>query len=528
MKKFLTTTLILILVAITILSGVLIIRDVVSANSNIETPVDPGGETPVEPGGEDPDEPGEEPEEPGGEDPDEPDEPGGEEPEEPGDGDPEDPTPTIDVWDGTSDFSWYNTTDTEFILTTPEQLASLTWAGFSNKTMQYRDITIKLGADMYLNYGDTENFWQPIGTSDYGFSCSFDGQNHTIYGLTVKYDELNSASVSSLGLFGTTTAASISNLNIDGALIDQTGMTDAGSEDLVASTRTAGVLAGYAETDTEINNITIKNSTITGDKYSYVGALAGYYNSNKNIADIAVENISLSGRYVGGLIGNDNGSAAVTFNNLDVDVSVTATVAAGVIGQENRQEFLTIEDANVLINGSADTFTNFVNDKDPIKNNPLVAVIKNSTVTGTISTDNYHEYDGTITKEDNVKNTLTINGTQVVENYFSNDAKFFKGFYTFYNPSVGVNPKYELIVTEDKAIINQVENDNTGYASILVKHIKDYEIKSASHDRTSYFITLESDDGETLIFQFDLTKSNAFRLSTYTGYVGSQKLTAAA
>lgn len=68
MKKFLTTTLILVLVAITILSGVLIIRDVVSANSNIETPVDPGGETPVEPGGEEPDVPGEET-------PDEPDEP---------------------------------------------------------------------------------------------------------------------------------------------------------------------------------------------------------------------------------------------------------------------------------------------------------------------------------------------------------------------------------------------------------------------------------------------------------------------
>lgn len=504
MKKFLTTSLILILIAVTVISGVFIIRDVVSANANIEQPVDPGGE------------------DPGGEDPTDPVDPGGEDPDEP-----IDPTPIIDVWDGTKDISWYNTTDTEFTLTTPEQLASLTDLRFSNKVNEYRDITIKLGADMYLNYGDSNNYWQPIGRTDWGFSCTFDGQNHTIYGLKVYNTELKINPTYGIGLFGEISGANIFNLIIDGAEINQSGMSDPGREDLISGTRSAGVLVGYADSNVEINNITIKNSTVKGDKYSYVGGLAGYCDLQKNITEIKVENTALSGNYVGGIFGYIRTIERISLNNLNVDVSASGNIVTGIVAQCYNGKLFTIENANVVMNATAETFSNFIYNKDPIKTNPLIAVIIDSNISGNVKTETYYEYDGILSKEDNVVNNLNINGVDIVEDYILKGAKFFKGIYVYYNPSVGLTPMYELIVTEDKAIINEVKTDSTGFPGVIVKHVKDYEIKSASHDSTVYFLKLESEDGETITFRYDISK-DFNPLSTYNGDIGYLKLTAAA
>lgn len=66
-------------------------------------------------------------------------------------------TPTYKSWDGTSDVSWYNDTDTEFRLTTAEQLAGLAEIVNGGNTMAGK--TIYLDADLDL----AGHEWRSIG-----------------------------------------------------------------------------------------------------------------------------------------------------------------------------------------------------------------------------------------------------------------------------------------------------------------------------------------------------------------------------
>ena len=92
----------------------------------------------------------------------------------------------VDVWDGTSDTSWYNETDTEFHIKTAEQLAGLaeltnigidTGASTGNT---FENKIIYLDCD--LDLGDYP--WTPITNRNvddgYFFKGTFDGQGHDI------------------------------------------------------------------------------------------------------------------------------------------------------------------------------------------------------------------------------------------------------------------------------------------------------------------------------------------------------------
>jgi len=80
--------------------------------------------------------------------------------------------------------SWYNETESEFVITTTEQLFELAeLSEFYNFDRQ----TIKLGADIVINEGNAEEWaekapskkWIPIKE----FKGTFDGQGHSISGL---------------------------------------------------------------------------------------------------------------------------------------------------------------------------------------------------------------------------------------------------------------------------------------------------------------------------------------------------------
>lgn len=86
----------------------------------------------------------------------------------------------ITVWDGTSDTTWYDDEETEFHLTTAEQLAGVVVLSTSSKKT-FKDKTIYLENDLYLNESDVrKNSWIPIGSST-TFSGTFDGKGHYIY-----------------------------------------------------------------------------------------------------------------------------------------------------------------------------------------------------------------------------------------------------------------------------------------------------------------------------------------------------------
>ena len=107
------------------------------------------------------------------------------------------PSPVESVWDGTYDYSWYNTTDTSFHLTTCAQFMAFaklcnadsggfTRDQFSGKTI-YLDASMIINAD-YANYASwgttTPTYSMP--DTQINFNGTLDGQFHSIRGAYYK------------------------------------------------------------------------------------------------------------------------------------------------------------------------------------------------------------------------------------------------------------------------------------------------------------------------------------------------------
>ena len=82
-----------------------------------------------------------------------------------------------DTWtdEGNYDFSWYNTTDTEFHLDSAAQLAGLAYV-VNAGTDQFVDKTIVLDSDIDLSGHN----WTPIGTYEHDFEGTLDGNGHEL------------------------------------------------------------------------------------------------------------------------------------------------------------------------------------------------------------------------------------------------------------------------------------------------------------------------------------------------------------
>lgn len=79
-------------------------------------------------------------------------------------------------WDGSSDCTWYNDTDTEFELTTASDLSGL--AELVNAGNTFEGKTIVMARDLDLNNLP----FAPIGSSEHPFAGTFDGQQNKIVG----------------------------------------------------------------------------------------------------------------------------------------------------------------------------------------------------------------------------------------------------------------------------------------------------------------------------------------------------------
>ena len=212
------------------------------------------------------------------------------------------PPPTYKSWDGTSNVSWYNDTDTEFHLTTAEQLAGLAEIVNGGNTMAGK--TIYLDADLDL----AGHEWRSIGIGDNHslfFGGTFDGQNHYITNLTSK------SSADRQGLFGVLSdGALVQNLNILNADIYSA------NDHLVE-----GILADWANGSTVLNCYTSgRVESAAGDKM--LGGLVGQCTWSSKIigcgSDAVVVSTYCEGEdcdTVGGLIGqweNSNGDSLIS------------------------------------------------------------------------------------------------------------------------------------------------------------------------------------------------------------------------
>ena len=244
------------------------------------------------------------------------------------------------LWEGSFDTSWYNTTDTEFTLYTEDQLAGFgkivdgTADGIKADTFAGK--TVKLGRDLNLEaYDDDGNriSFNPIGCGyvsgvtnsgskdGRAFMGTFDGQNHYIYNLYqngwdigLEYCNLGG------GLFASIANGTVQNLTISGA-------------NIVMECVEQGVLVGLSQGNCTYVNIKIYNSKVANYQRA-TGGLIGEVSAMPDgdnvvtISDVVIGPDvvvgSLWGDFdapVGGVIGarwDDSNATTIKMTNVDV------------------------------------------------------------------------------------------------------------------------------------------------------------------------------------------------------------------
>ena len=167
-----------------------------------------------------------------------------------------------------------------------------------NNGKTFENYTVTLDADIDLN----NVAWTPIGPSGDSknkFMGTFDGCNHTISNLKVTQE----AGYHAAGLFGALNGT-VKNLIIDGATIENLSSGP-------STVNGTAVVAGSIYTSGLIDNVTVKNATVQGNRY--LGGISGYvYGSIKNCSVETIKLVAtpdnLTGTYdngdkVGGIVG---------------------------------------------------------------------------------------------------------------------------------------------------------------------------------------------------------------------------------
>lgn len=219
-------------------------------------------------------------------------------------------TGTVSRASNVADVSWYDASQTEFTISTPEQLKEL--AEVVNGTDTLSGKTVRLGNDIDMT-GVTMNV---IGQSSSGaFSGTFDGNGHSIKNYTLS----SAAARTRVAFFGYTNGAVIKNVSLQGT-VTATG-----------STTYAAGLVGNA-TNTTISGCSF-SGRVTGK--SYVGGIVAYAITNTSVSGCTFDGSISSGGYTGGIAAYLNaGNVSNCVNNGSVSFTGTGTTirTGGIVG----------------------------------------------------------------------------------------------------------------------------------------------------------------------------------------------------
>ena len=260
-------------------------------------------------------------------------------------------TPKMAVADGVAvnenEYAIYNVNGLKWLATTTNDGTT-----FANKT-------IKLMSDIDLKGEE----WTPIGVGAKHFMGTFDGQGHTINGLKIS----QRPGASQAALFGTMSGHPvIKNFVIEGANVKY----PKDNNDFYASA-VAGTIYGFVT----FENITVKNSTITGN--NKVGAIFAHDGSSNKITInnchvdncyIASEHLTDGGN-VGGLIGfyQTGSTEACKISNSSVKNSTIVGINSSNNGKRANSEFI----GGILTK----TNTNLVLENCVVENNDFTQTI---------------------------------------------------------------------------------------------------------------------------------------------------------
>ena len=249
------------------------------------------------------------------------------------------------AWTGEIDASWYDPAATEFILTSPEDLAGFAAIvnGAAANADTFQGKTVKLGANL-----DLSNIsWTPIGdpTADgyVGFQGTFDGQGYAICNLKV-----NNTSGWGQGLFGyfKDRGAVVQNLKVHNASVK--------GED------TSGVIAGYAYFGTFSNIQVTGDVSVIGNEH--VGGIVGngYYANFENCSVIADEGSVVKATvrsFAAGIVGyHGEGALKVngcTVKGLNIEGNGAVGGITGLAHYSNIIDGNTVEDVTLTITGKS-------------------------------------------------------------------------------------------------------------------------------------------------------------------------------
>ena len=218
----------------------------------------------------------------------------------------------MEMWDGSADA--VTEVDGVYEIKNAAQLAWVSQQVNSGATT-FSGKTVKLVDDIYLG----GKSWTPIGNvvsvPSVVFHGTFDGNGKTIHDLNASDSTPKWATA---GLFGSLVSATIKDLTIENAV--------------VKSNHYAGVICGYSEGESTIQNCKVSNATVTStpellgaewDNGDKVGGIAGYIVSAE-VTGCTVENAAIQGyRDLGGIVGYANKTSKVTGNALKGTVTIT-------------------------------------------------------------------------------------------------------------------------------------------------------------------------------------------------------------
>lgn len=228
-----------------------------------------------------------------------------------------------DTWDGTVDTSWYNDTDTEFTLTSAEQLAGLAELVDGGNSFTGKTVKLDKNLDLYAEDANGEPVsFEPIGSfsDDKAFEGTFDGQGHTISNLYQNGWALANGYWDGpeygMGLFSLVENATIKNVNFEGA-------------SLPTEANIIGVVAGGAA-DCVFENINI-TGVYLGNHSWYSGGAIGWAKGSVTLNNCDIDATSVVSSQWGdfnnangGLLGGIDPAATITLKDCDVACVIDA------------------------------------------------------------------------------------------------------------------------------------------------------------------------------------------------------------
>lgn len=245
------------------------------------------------------------------------------------------------------DNSWYNDTDKEFVLKTPEQLLGFALKAAGNT---FEGKTIKLGADIDMSSAEK---WFSIGSRSNYFAGTFDGQGHTISGINQVLDTDNG------GLFGgVSQKGTLKNFRLENSTFTYNDPDPSTVEVHIWLGSVCGELRGTMEN--------VYSSAVLNTNRSRVGGLIGVANS-LNLAEgrpiVSINNCWFDGeinatgketRRLGGIVsvvmqGDVRITNCLNTGSISAETTPGASFAGGIVGTNSA------DDTQILISNCVNT-----------------------------------------------------------------------------------------------------------------------------------------------------------------------------